>query len=227
MSLIKKIKGSLLSKLTNYLHSKKIDLVYYTKNQEKKDIFQLISQIKKDVNLLLTYTEAFNIFKAVRNVSKVSGELAEVGSYEGGSAKLIAEAENEKQIYLFDTFEGLPEVSEFDADLKKGDYSAIFDNVQDYLKGYNNITIYKGLFTDTSESIRDKKFSFVHLDVDTYQSTLSCIEFFYERLSSGGIMISHDYGCGKGVTKAFDEFFCKKPEVIIELPGSQCLIVKI
>jgi hypothetical protein len=70
-------------------------------------------------------------------------------------------------------------------------------------------------------------FSFVHLDVDLYQSTLSGLEWFYPRLNRGGVLISHDYTIAKGVRKAFDEFFIDKPECLIELSGSQVAFVKL
>jgi O-methyltransferase len=79
----------------------------------------------------------------------------------------------------------------------------------------------------TARPVEYKHFFFVHLDVGTYSSTLSCLEFFYQRMSRGGIVISHDYVTAKGVRKAFDEFFCDKPEPILEITGSQCLFMKL
>jgi hypothetical protein len=48
-------------------------------------------------------------------------------------------------------------------------------------------------------------------------------------MSTGGIIIAHDYGhlISAGVRKAIDEFFADKPEPVIELCGSQCLVVKV
>jgi hypothetical protein len=72
-----------------------------------------------------------------------------------------------------------------------------------------------------------KQFSFVNLDVDLYESTLASLEFFYPRLAKGAILISHDYSTCEGVKRAFDEFFNSRPEPVIALCGSQCLIVRI
>jgi len=94
------------------------------------------------------------------------------------------------------------------------------------LEKYKNVHFYKGLFPATAGSVKDKKFSFINLDVDTYESTLNCLKFFYSRMNRCGVIISHDYISATGVRKAFDEFFKDKPEPIIELSGSQCLIVK-
>jgi hypothetical protein len=46
-------------------------------------------------------------------------------------------------------------------------------------------------------------------------------------MSSGGIILSHDYVIADGVRKAFDEFFAHKAETVLELTGNQCLVVKL
>lgn len=82
---------------------------------------------------------------------------------------------------------------------------------------------YKGLFPQTAEPIKDKKFAFVHLDTDLYESTLEGLKFFYPRMVKHGIILSHDYSTIKEVRRAFQDF----GEPIIELSMSQCLIVKV
>jgi hypothetical protein len=67
----------------------------------------------------------------------------------------------------------------------------------------------------------------VHFDVDLYESTKACLEFFYPRMIVGGVMLSHDYSLLAGVRKAVDEFLQDKPEKPIELPSTQCMIVKL
>jgi O-methyltransferase len=99
--------------------------------------------------------------------------------------------------------------------------------VKNYLKDYQDVYFYKGLFPSTATAVEDKRFSFVHLDVDTYESTRSCLRFFYPRMNRGGIILSHDYISAAGVRKAFDEFFNHKVEPIIEMSGTQCLVVKL
>jgi len=94
------------------------------------------------------------------------------------------------------------------------------------LNKYEHINFYKGLFPSTANPIKNKNFSFVHLDLDLYEGTLDSIKFFYPRMSKGGIILTHDYKSAQGVKKAFDGFFKDKPEPLIEMSGSQCLIVK-
>jgi hypothetical protein len=43
----------------------------------------------------------------------------------------------------------------------------------------------------------------------------------------GGIVLSHDYSLLAGVRLAFDRFLEDKPEGLIELPTTQCMLVKL
>jgi hypothetical protein len=86
---------------------------------------------------------------------------------------------------------------------------------------------YPGLFPTTADPLRDRLFSFVHLDADLYESALAALQFFYERLSPGGIVLCHDYPWASGVVKAIEEFFRDKPDPVIELTGYQAMIVKL
>lgn len=209
------------------LLSKRQVVIYYS-DSEKSRVFDLVSKIKEETNMMLTHHEAYLIFMAVKTTKKVKGDIAEVGVCRGGSAKLICEAKDDKPIHLFDTFEGMPDVDEIDRPkYYEGQFAASLEDVNKRLGGYKNVCLYKGLFPVSSEPVEHKRFSFVHLDVDTYRSTANCLEFFYPRMNQGGIIISHNYPDSAGVAKAFDEFFKDKPEPIFPISDSQCLIVKV
>lgn len=198
-------------------------------DKDRSKVMKLVKKIKEEVKLLMEFSEAYQIFMAVKNTSKIEGDIAEVGVYKGGSAKIISEIKGNKSLYLFDTWDGLPEISKNDEKgyFKKGEFQASLESVKRYLKKYSKVHFYKGYFPNTAKPILNKKFSFVNLDVDIYESTKSSLEFFYPRMSKGGIIISHDYINAIGVRKAIDDFFQNKPEPIVEMAGSQCLIVKL
>ena len=181
-------------------------------------------------NCLLGFGEGWRLFLLVKAAKYIKGDLAEVGVYKGRSAKIICLAKGKRPLRLFDTFAGLPSVDHrIDPDfLYKGLYSASFFEVKKYLKKYQNVYYYKGLFSRTADCVKDRKFSLVHLDADTYKSTKDCLEFFYPRMNRGGVIVSHDYfGPAKGVAKAFDEYFQNKKEIIIKMSGSQGMITKL
>lgn len=136
------------------------------------------------------------------------GELAEVGVYEGGSAEIIRKAIPSKPLHLFDTFTGLPNTIKkgLDADsYYEGHMQVDFEKVKYYFRQFNDVHIYPGFFPDTAESIKDRKFSFVHIDTDIYQSTRDALIFFWPRLEVGGSILMHDYPAHAGVKKAVDE----------------------
>jgi predicted O-methyltransferase YrrM len=195
----------------------------------RKEFAKNLRKIRKETELLLEDIEAYHIYMAVRTTQKIPGDIAEVGVYRGGSAKIICSAKGEKALHLFDTFEGLPKVDEIDMvwPFYEGKFAASFEDVRDYFKENKNVHFYKGIFPDTAGPVKDKVFSLVNLDVDCYESTKQSLEFFYPRMSRGGIIISHDYITAPGVKKAFDEFFTGKDEPVLETAGSQCLVVKV
>lgn len=205
-------------------------VVEFYADSERREMLDVVARVRKERKLLLSDLEALVIMSCVRSAAKVPGDIAEVGTYQGASSKLIAEARaaDAGSVHLFDTFEGLPKIQEIDrSTFKTGQYGADFEDVSNYLSAYPNIFLYKGLFPETAGPVRDKKFSFVHLDVDLYESTKLALEFFYPRMSPGGIIVSHDYPTAPGVKEAVDEFMQGKAEPVLELSARQCCIVKL
>ena len=85
--------------------------------------------------------------------------------------------------------------------------------------------IIKGKFPESGKKIIDNKFCFVHLDVDLYKSTIDSLRFFFPKMVLGGIILIHDYH-SDGIQKAFTEFKKENQIQIIELTGSQAMIIK-
>lgn len=187
----------------------------------------LVERILADGCSLMWPTEMVQIYNCVSAVKKLGGDFAEVGVYTGRSAKLVCEIKGENPLHLFDTFQGLPKPVNADSEtMKESMYAASLDSVKSYLHAYKQVFFYPGMFPDTAGPVKDRTFAFVHLDVDIYQSTLEGLKFFYSKMVSGGIILSHDYSSLDGVKKAFDEFFVDKKESVIELSTNQCLVVK-
>jgi hypothetical protein len=189
--------------------------------------YALIRHVISETDMLLLEDEAYQLLSCARNTGKVEGDIAEVGVYRGGSARLICEVRGNRALYLFDTFEGLPDARTGDERFGAGQYAAPFEKVQAYLSPFRNVHLLKGLFPATAGPIMDKHFSFVHLDVDLYESTRDSLAFFYPRVNRGGIILIHDYLWAEGVRKAVHEFCDSRPEPILELAGAYCGLVKL
>lgn len=196
-----------------------------------KQIFQLVSPDSDS-----TYERKYSLNELFKLVKNVPGDVSECGVYKGGSAFLLArhisDSGLDKRLCLFDSFNGLSTPDVLDGSWwHKGDLQSTVVDVTENLKpigDYSFIDIYEGWIPDRFDEVEDRTFCFVHIDVDLAQPTLSAVEFFYPKLSQGGIMLMDDYGFTScpGVTKVFDDFMADKPEQIINLSSGGCFIVK-
>jgi O-methyltransferase len=187
-----------------------------------------VRRVAEERTLLLSHGEACQLLACLETTDRTPGDIAELGVAYGASAKLLSmRLPARKHLHLFDTFQGLPEVTAADGiRFRAGEFESRFEDVRRYV-GTERVHYYPGLFPATADPLRGHLFSFIHLDADLYASTLAAFEFFYPRLSSGGIMLCHDYPSAAGVVKAVHEFFRDKPDPVIELTGYQAMIVKL
>lgn len=144
------------------------------------------------------------------------GLICEVGVYKGGSLKYLAELFPEKQICGFDTFEGLPQEqwseNEYHMPGEFGDTS--LESVRKFIDK-ENVHLIKGIFP---QSVGDaelmEKVALAHIDTDFYLSVKECLNWFWPRMVSGGMIVLDDYAWNNcpGVKLAIEEF------------GKQCII---
>ena len=201
--------------------------LFIMNGHKRPEALNVIRQVRSERESLLSGNEAFMIYSLAAAQRAVGGVMAEVGVFQGCSAKLISIAGRPEELHLFDTFEGLPEPAHREhVAMRKGHYAASLPSVADYLKDQHNICFHRGLFTGEDVACADRRFSFVHLDVDLKEGTHRCLEFFYPRMLSGGIIISHDFSYLEGVREAFVEFLADRKESLVELPSSQVMLIK-
>lgn len=164
-------------------------------------------------------------------VEGLPGDTAECGAYLGASSWLICERfrETEKTHFVFDSFEGLSAPTAVDGTYwTTGDLYANEGILRERLASYR-VQVYKGWIPDRFPEVCDRRFCFVHVDVDLYQPTHDSLEFFYPRMVPGGIILCDDYGfvtC-PGAKRAFDEFLADKPEKIVHVPTGQGFVIKV
>jgi O-methyltransferase len=171
-----------------------------------------------------TAIECAELYQAVASCDKAAGDMAEAGVFLGGTAIVMLAASPGKRLHLFDTFEGLPHGEGY---FEAGEWEGSIQDVRQNLSEYESrLAFHAGLFPESAAGLENLTFSCVHLDLDLYDSTLAALEWFWPRMVSGGVLISHDYPFADGVVKAFHEFFAKRTEPFIPLSGNQCLAVK-
>jgi O-methyltransferase len=187
---------------------------------------------------LMREDSAYVIHQFCRHCLHLGGDFAECGVYRGGSAFLIASTvadrsvDKDRQVHLFDTFQGMPSTANDDpSGIKEGRFGdTSLSAVQEYLNEFPFVRFHPGYIPASLEPVRENKFAFLHIDVDLYQTTRDCLEFFYDRMVSGGIMIFDDYGWDifrDSEKRAVDEFFANKQEMLLCLRTGQSVVIKL
>ncbi|MBF0135529.1 MAG: class I SAM-dependent methyltransferase [Magnetococcales bacterium] len=182
---------------------------------------------------LLGVNSLYMLWTLAKQACHCSGSFIECGVYKGGTSLLLASVLSRsckiKDLHLFDTFEGLPDVLDIDMH-EKGDFSdTSIERVKNFIGFQNFVHIHVGLIPETFPDIKDIKIAFAHIDVDLYQSVIDCCVFIYPRLNVGGIIVFDDYGFQScpGARKAVDDYFRDKPECPLILPTGQAIVFKL
>ena len=165
------------------------------------------------------------VAELLRLVQEVPGDTAECGVFQGAGSYLLARfAQSNPRIarlhHMFDSFEGLSAPQSADGGYwRAGDLTAGEDVVARNLAGIDGVRSYRGWIPARFGEVAERRFCFVHVDVDLYEPTRDSIAFFYPRLSPGGILVCDDYACTTcpGATRAIDEYLADRPEKMIRL----------
>ncbi len=172
----------------------------------------------------------------------IAGALAEVGVYRGNSAKILHAIAPHRRFYLFDTFSGFSQedFNASEASLFRKHFlgapkfrnwfrGASVAEVKAFIEGSDELLKFcEGRFPKTTSLVpEDERFAFVHLDCDLELPTFEALTFFYPRMSSGGVIVVHDYvsKVWRGVQTAVDKFMQDKPETIVLIPDKSGSIV--
>lgn len=172
------------------------------------------------------------LWQLLRLVHDVRGDTAECGVFKGSSSWLICSAMQGtgRTHHLFDSFEGLSNPEPQDGRYwTRGSLAAGEEIVATNLEPFTEmLKFHKGWIPDRFPDVKEKAFAFVHVDVDLRQPTYDSIEFFYPRLSPGGIMLCDDYRCSTcpGATNAIDDFLADKPEGMVSLDAGGGFFIK-
>ncbi len=181
-------------------------------------------------------------FAAYANQRNLSGCVAEAGVCYGDFAYYINKYFPEKDIYLFDTFEGFDN-RDLETERSLGDpsfLSGMFNQrhmfsetneriVLDRMLHSDKCVLRKGYFPDSAAGI-EEEFCFVNLDMDLYQPMLGALQFFYDKMCQGGVILTHDYFHPElpGVKAAIEEFERERETMLCKVPiGDFCSIAVI
>jgi len=195
--------------------------------------------LKQVVGRTMTSVERqATLVSAVRHLARaqIKGCLVECGVWRGGSSMvaaltLIEERQTDRQLYLFDTFQGMTVPTDadrsvygvsaqelLDRDVSRTGVWCVADlaDVQRGMKstGYpiDHIHYVQGpVETTIPGQSPAEPIALLRLDTDWYESTRHELVHLFPRLVDGGILIVDDYGAWEGARKAVDEYLAELP----------------
>lgn len=166
---------------------------------------------------------------------KLEGNLAELGVYKGKFARYLNQYFPDRQLYLFDTFEGFDKrdiSSERQKNFSLGDQDFSDTSVAGVLKQMpfpEKCKPVKGFFPESAREINDQ-FVLVSLDTDLYEPIYSGLSYFYPRLVAGGYIFIHDFNndAYKGTREAVERFCGEQNISFLPIPdlGGSVVIIK-
>ena len=173
------------------------------------------------------------IIKKAYECLGVSGDFVELGCYKGDTSLALAEVlkGSDKRLWIYDSFEGLPDKSNEDVsplgeNFKKGELSVTKREVKErFLRaGLKVPVIKKGWFADFSSEDLPEKIAFCFLDGDFYESIRDGLKLVENKMNKGGVLIVHDYNnpALPGVKRAVDEWASTRELQVLE----SCAIIR-
>ncbi len=193
---------------------------------------------------MTAHEKLYALIVATRHLSHhdVPGAIVECGVWRGGSMQavaltLLAAGVSERELHLYDTFEGMPPPTEQDrrhdgpsaAELlattsRAGVFWAVagLEDVQAGMAetGYpaDRVRFHRGMVEDTIPQGAPEQIALLRLDTDWYASTRHELEHLYDRVPHGGVIILDDYGYWAGARQAVDEFLQARDEPLLLVP---------
>lgn len=192
----------------NYLTEKPIQNI-------RKHLFdvagkQTAEYVIKNMSTVPYFNNNLELLTYALSKVQIDGLYLEFGVYSGKTINHIAGEINNKSVYGFDSFEGLPE------DWRSGFEEGMF-KVKKLPEVKTNVSLIKGWFDETLPefvSTHKDKCAFVHIDCDLYSSTKTVFDNFSEQIVSGTVIVFDEYfnypNWQEHEYKALKEFIEKK-----------------
>lgn len=222
----------------------KNDLLYTFHNADfiKEPRFVEAYRLCKEIGgeLLKDYDIEWRVYIlccAAHHASKLEGDFVDCGVYTGFCTRAIThfvEFEKlNKTYYLLDTFGGLDPKYSSEYELKRNDklgYSKtknLYEQVKETFKNYKT-KIIKGSIPETLDQVDTQKISFLSIDMNSEVPEIAALEFFWDKLVKGAIVVLDDYGYPGCLNQkiAHDKFAQSKGVLVFPLPTCQGLIIK-
>ena len=219
--------------------------VFYNELATDEECLKILSN-----SMYTKFGTGLHLIDYLRQSLSLEGDVCEFGVAQGAVSALLANEikKTDKNLWLFDSFESLPEASEKNVpgndpgdsgtnEYYKGPLSFPEDMVKTRLSEINfppdRIRIVPGFIEKTIHGHDlPQAVCFAYVDLNYYQPILIALNFLDTVLQPGGFMIVDDYDfVSRGVKNAVDEFFnARKEKYTIKFPvqpeGKFCILCK-
>lgn len=166
-----------------------------------------------------------------------NSSMLEVGAWRGGTAAIIAKKLSllnaKTNFYIADTFEGVVKTTKKDFFYTGGEHKDTSEKqVKELVENiYTECKLINGIFPEQTHSYiyEMEKFSFCHIDVDVYQSAKDTVDWVWQKMVIGGIIVFDDYGfhyCN-GITTYVNELKQRKDCLIIHNLNGHAILIRL
>ncbi len=219
--------------IQRFLNSRGFDVIRFSAGMSPEDL-KIAARVKGKT--ATSVNRIVGLIDSVRYVcdNEIPGAFVECGVWRGGSAmvaalKLIEIGDQTRDLFLYDTFEGMSEPTDADVMFDGTTAKALLDpkEKKEALANYwcfatdqtvrtnllstgypeKKLHLIKGKVEETIPAHLPKQIAILRLDTDWYESTRHELEHLYPLLSPNGVLIIDDYGHWAGARKAVDEYF--------------------
>jgi hypothetical protein len=174
---------------------------------------------------------------AASNALHLEGDLVECGVHTGMLSMALCDYlefdKQDKKLYLFDTFEGIP-TEGLEGDEKKfsekmnGLYFDVYDLTKRNFARFPNAVLVKGVLPSSLEKAPINKISYLAIDLNNAKYEIETIEALWKKLVTGAMVILDDYALGghQAQYDAWNEFAKSKGRMIYTCPTGQGILQK-
>lgn len=177
---------------------------------------------------------------AAKHAMQLEGDFVDCGVHTGIFARAVmnytAFNKSKKKYYLLDTFNGLDERYSTEEELlrntamgyDKEDPVTLFNEVKKTFSDFN-VKIIKGTVPETLTEVDSNKICYLSIDMNCVEPEIASLEFFWDKMMSGGMIILDDYGyanISNDQKMAHDKFASSRGVEILTLPTCQGLLIK-
>lgn len=159
---------------------------------------------------------------------------AEIGVHEGEFSRRILSTVNPRRLHLIDPWEkgeglfGDQAVSE--QAIVDERYAKVKDQLAEEISA-GQVRIHRNLSSEVLGEFDDSYLDWIYIDGNhLYEFVKQDLELYYPKVKNGGYMTGDDYRnkgwWDNGIQRAVDEFVSRKPDLTLEVRGTQFIIQK-